>query len=342
MYKKLLIWLVILVVSFSAAGCGSSSDKSASIDYNGYSHQGSEAPMQSESVEVETATDAKTEVEVKPTFTEVKDDSTNKSLINMSSVSQKIIFTGQVNLETLDFEKTKNDLCQYITSIGGFTQNSSVNGSRIGQKAMKRAEYVFRIPKDKYNQSFIDLREFGTVVLEQSNGEDITEKYFDTEARLKTLKIQQERLQALLNKASKMEDILKIENQLQEILYQIESYTGSLKKWDSLVQYATLSVNISEVEKIKPIEPKNDGFFDRIVLSFKNSLMGLGVFLQDLVVFVAAAVPVIIPIGLICFLVYKFCRKEIKKYLKFDKNYMDSIDIIDTDNNDNIDNNDKK
>lgn len=238
----------------------------------------------------------------------------SQSSVNNANVSQKIIFTGQVNFETLNFEKTQTGLCEYITSIGGFQQNSSVQGGGIGYEGLKKAEYVFRIPKTKYMQAFIDLKKFGTVVFEQSSGEDVTDKYFDTEARLKSLKIQQERLQALLQKADKMEDILKIEKELQTTLYEIENYTGTLKKWDSLVEYSTLMVNISEVEQIKPaIAKEKDGFFSRIAFEFKNSVMGLWKFLQDFIVFIAAALPVIIPLGLIGYLIFRVIRRKIKK-----------------------------
>ena len=316
MVRKLLIWLVILVVSFSAVGCGSKSSDST-------------ADVQNEQVSVDLSKPIKGDTEkLNLTFREdnsasgseevqeVSNSANGQSLANMS-IGQKIIFTGQVKMETLNFDKTKTDLCKYIAAIGGFTQNSSVQGGGIGYAGIKSAEYVFRVPKAKYNQSLIDLRKFGTVVSEQSSGEDVTEQYFDTEARLKSLKIQQDRLHELLKKAVKMEDILKIEKELQTTLYEIENYTGTLRKWDSLVEYSTLMVNISEVEQIKPVTPKEkDGFFQRIAFSFKNSLIGVGEFLQDFVVALAGALPVIIPVGLICYLIFKVVTKKIRKLEK--------------------------
>lgn len=313
MHRKLLVGLLTLVISFSMVGCGKSSE--------------STADALNEQVSVNFSKPIKGDTEkLDLTFSEeksatsgqvVSNNASGQNIDNMANVSQKIIFTGQVNLETIEFEKDKTGLCQYISSIGGFTQNSTVHGSGIGYGGLKSAEYVFRIPKAKYSQSFIDLRKFGTVVLEQSSGEDVTEQYFDTEARLKSLKIQQERLQELLKKAVKMDDILKIEKELQTTLYEIENYTGTLKKWDSLVEYSTLAVNISEVEKIKPITPKEkDGFLSRIALSFKNSVIDLGVFLQDLVVALAATLPAFISLGLIGYFIYRVMRKKIGKIKK--------------------------
>lgn len=310
MYRKILIGLLTLVISFSMMGCGKSAETTAAPN--------EEYVQYSMSLNDKTDENTSFSEEGSASDSQVAGNNTNgQGINNMASVSQKIIYTGQVNIETLEFEKTKTDLCQYISSIGGFIQSSTVNGSGIGYSGLRNAEFIFRIPKDKYNQSFIDLRKFGTVVLEQSRGEDVTEQYFDTEARLKSLRIQQERLEALLKKADKMEDILKIEKELQSTLYDIENYTGTLKKWDSLIEYSTLTVNIYEVEKIKPTTAKdNDGFFNRITISFKNSVTGLGEFLQDLVVFLAAAIPVVIPFGLIGYLIYRVIKKKTIKYGK--------------------------
>jgi hypothetical protein len=317
LYKKLFVWLLVVVIATATMGCGSSKSQSTTSAYDEIPVKQS---IKSEGGQVDKAEAAFAGSSLtyddagNSSASEVKSNPTQKQgLVNNINLSQKIIFTGQVNFQTLDFEKTRTSLYEYITSIGGFTQNSTIQGGGIGYEGLKSAEYIFRIPKTKYSQAFIDLRKFGTVVFEQSSGEDVTDQYFDTEARLKSLKIQQERLQALLQKAIKMEDILKIEKELQTTLYEIENYTGTIKKWDSLVEYSTLKVNINEVEQIKPVTPKEkDGFFSRIAFEFKNSVMGLGEFLQNLVVFIAAALPVIIPLGLISYFVYIVARKKIK------------------------------
>ena len=318
--------ILALVLLISFAGCGSTSDESSapsmaaseavSVKYSNALNKGDIAVGQraggSEVMNEDVA-----EVEVQENGGDGSDNTTQNSGLksnNTVNISQKIIFTGKIDLETLEFDKARTELCNYMFSIGAYQQSSSVNGGRIGYKGLKSAQYVFRVPKAKYDQSFNDLRKFGTVVLEQSNGEDVTDQYFDTEARLKSLRIQQERLLELLKKAVKMEDILKIEKELQTTNYEIENLTGTLKKWDSLVEYSTLTVNLNEVEQIKPVQPKeNDGFFYRISSGFKNSVIGLWKFVQDTIVGLAAAIPVLLPLGAIGYLVYRFIRRKISK-----------------------------
>lgn len=314
--KKISLWLLIIVVTVMAAGCGSKgktaesaavapdvsvvfSDQKAQV--NGYG--GTEVQA--------TANTAAGKPEQKGNA-----DTKGQNITGIVDSSQKVIFKGQIDMETLDFEKTITELTRYISSIGGYQQSSAVHGGRIGYDSVRSAEYVFRVPKKNYTQSFADMKKFGTVVSEQSNGEDITDQYYDTEARLKSLKIQQDRLLALLQKADKMEDILKIETELQNVLYQIENYTGTLKKWDSLVDYSTLSVNVREVEQITPVKEKQKGLLGRIAEGFTNSIAGLWEFTQNLLIFIASALPVVLPLAIIGYVVYRVIRRRYPKKVK--------------------------
>lgn len=340
MRKRLYLWLLVIAVMASAAGCGAKSastsaaaDQAVSGEYGGTANDrqngrgGDEAKASKAQAAAPSTTAAAGE--------EAAVNRENTSLVTVNTdVTQKIIFSGQIDFQTLDFEKTRTDLNTYMSSIGAYIQNSYVEGGGIGYNRLKNAVYVFRIPKSKYNKAFTDMKKFGTVVFEQSNGEDVTDRYFDTEARLKSLKIQQERLLALLDKATKMEDILKIEKELQTTLYEIENLTGTLKKWDSLVDYSTLTVNIKEVEQIKPVIPtEKDGLFKRIVSGFKNSVAGLWDFTQNLLIFIASALPVLLPLGVIAYIVYRILRKKFKKNIKKSDGRSQSSEVNDSKDN---------
>lgn len=317
MLKRISTLLLILFITISVIGCGSTksnestmamADQVASDNYGAKSEEKGVVVTYSQSIKADNGSTS-----VKGNAPEEPKANESQNVTSVVDNSQKVIFTGQIDLETLDFEKTIAEISDYVGRIGGYAQSSSVHGGRIGYTGLRSAEYVFRIPKTKYTQSFIDFKDIGTVVFERSSGEDITDRYFDTEARLKSLKIQQERLMALLDKADKMEDILKIEKELQTTLYEIENYTGTIKKWDSLIEYSTLSVNVREVKEIKPEVKDDDGLFRRIAVGFKNSILGVWDFLQSFLVFIASALPVIIPLGVLGYIGFRIIRKKVKK-----------------------------
>jgi hypothetical protein len=115
----------------------------------------------------------------------------------------------------------------------------------------------------------------GHVVSSGENGEDITTQYFDTQAHLKALQIQEERLLELLKKTGELKDILELEKELANVRYQIENYTSSLQKMDNLVDYTTCNITITEVKALTKIKAEPTSFWEKLGDVFIGSLNAL-------------------------------------------------------------------
>ena len=81
----------------------------------------------------------------------------------------------------------------------------------------------------------------------QESTQDVTSAYVDVEARLKSLKLQEERLYAMMEQAGDLETLLAIQNQLTEVQYQIESYTAPQRTYDDLISYSTVDVTVDSL-----------------------------------------------------------------------------------------------
>lgn len=306
MHRRIVVSLILfLFLLLSIVGCGASANMKTADSQIGTENYGAVKASNSVQYAEEAKGDGGQNANV----------SNSTSIVNTSQNSgHKVIQTGEISLETLKFDETVSKLNNYIASVGGYIESSSIQGNNnaaYGTRSRRTANFVFRVPQGKYSQLFIDVKGFGSVVSEQSRGEDITDKYFDTEAHLKTLKIQEERLLDLLKKADKMQDILAIEKELENVRYQIESLTGTIKKWDSLVNLSTVTINVTEVEEIQPVSPSSkDGLFSRIAIGFKNSVRALWKFTQDLIVFIIVALPFLIPIAVICLIVFHIWKRK--------------------------------
>lgn len=317
MFKKIMGGFLLSILLVSLAGCGSTKKADMSAVSNSMPVEAKAAQNQSAGAQVEFSRDVTSSVNGSGSkASNDKQDSANNIQAPVAG-GYKVIQTGTVSIETLKFEDTVSNLTNYINSIGGYIEGSNVKDNRINNSqtnSSRNAQFIFRIPQVKYSQLFTDVKTFGTVVSEQSKGEDITDKYFDTEARLKSLQIQEERLLSLLQKAGKMEDILTIEKELQNTRYQIENYTGTVRKWDSLVSFSTVTINIAEVQEIKPIAPNSrNGLFNRMNFGFTNSLIHAWNLMQDLLVFVVASLPFFVPIIITFFVVFHLYKRRKKK-----------------------------
>ncbi len=247
---------------------------------------------------------------------------------NAYNSGHKIIMTGDITLETLKFEETIDKITDYIESKGGYIESSNIlrnsmsgydgtNRSDGSENSLRTATYTFRIPQIKYSKAFKDFKSFGNITSEQSVGEDITDQYFDTQAHLKTLRVQEQRVLALLSKAGKMSDILTIEKQLQSLRYKIESYTGTIRKWNSLINFATINITVDEVEEIKTVSPTaNNGLFSRIAYGFTDSVKQLWVLVQNVIVVFVIVLPYLAVTGAILLIVLYFRKRMNKKATK--------------------------
>ena len=143
-----------------------------------------------------------------------------------------------------------------------------------------------------------------------SSAENITEAYYDTDSRLKTAQIKLERLQELLSKADNMADIITIESAISDTEYEIESLSGTLRHYDALVDYATVSLTLSETYKLDENEGAPLTFGARIARAFTNGLRDTGVFLEDLAIGIANNLVFLAVLAALAVVVVRAVRKK--------------------------------
>lgn len=228
----------------------------------------------------------------------------------------KIIKSGYMAVETLEFDDTTNTIIRKVQQEGGFIASSNIQGVAKGDKAykpMRTAQFKIRIPSNLFEQFMTDVGELGNVTRNENLGEDVSAQYYDTEARVQTLTLQEERILTILGKAEKLSDILELERELSRVRYEIESQTGTLKKWDSLVSYSSLDIDIYEVEEIKEVEKNPVTLWEKITKGFKTSFKNAVNFLEFMLIFFISAVPFLILFGIIGLVVYLIVRLILKK-----------------------------
>jgi uncharacterized protein DUF4349 len=232
---------------------------------------------------------------------------------SLTENNRKIIKSARVELETLEFDKTTSAIVEKTKSIGGYVESSNISGSRISEKQSfqdRYASFNLRIPEKYFEQFMLDFNNIGNVINSENSGTDITGEYFDSEARLKSLQIQEERLIEILKKAESVKDIIELERELSDVRYQIENFTGTLRKWDNMVNFATIQVSVYEVQEIK--EPKPISLIDRVGDGFSSSIKVLIKLVKELTVLIAILLPFVI-IALVIFLIVKYILKKMKK-----------------------------
>ena len=234
----------------------------------------------------------------------------------VGEVEAKVIKTGYIGIETLDFDATTNEITKQVQMQGGFIASSNIEGvsrkEQYGQRK-RRANFQVRIPSQRFEQFLTDVGELGNIIRNEKWGEDISGKYYDTEARLKSLTIQEDRLLAILMEAEELQYILELERELATVRYEIENLTGTLRKWDNQVAYSTVNIDVYEVEEIKPEEPDPITIWEKIVNGFRKSLKSVAAILEFLAVFLISAIPFLVLFGAIGAVVMLIVKRVVKR-----------------------------
>jgi hypothetical protein len=229
-----------------------------------------------------------------------KTENSPNDLLKTSLAGQgKIIQNGIIQMETLGFDETVEHILSKTSSVGGYVQGSNVSGRSIeanSYEERRRGQFTLRIPKTKFDGFILDVGSLGSITSKQISTDDVTSAYFDTQAHLKSLIIQEERLIELLKKTGELKDIIVVEKELTSVRYEIEGLTGNLKKWDNLIDFCTLNIELSEVNKIKenPIS-----FGDKIVNGFVDSVKSLIDIGKGFIVIMSVCMPYLVILSIV-------------------------------------------
>ncbi|MBA1335107.1 MAG: hypothetical protein HPY66_0729 [Firmicutes bacterium] len=220
-----------------------------------------------------------------------------------AEAGRKIINNAELSLNVENFDESFRAIQQVVEKTGGFIQssNSYVSRSNVGEdgRDYKEGHVALRIPGSEFYRALDEIEHLGKTTNKSVFGNDVTKQYMDMEARLKSKEVQEERLLDILSKAAKVEDILRIENELNRVRTEIEMYVSQMRDWDNLVQYSTINVFIREVEpKDKQVSPPKMGnLWDRVKKGFILTTNGILDIVEALIVGIGFALPVIIIAG---------------------------------------------
>lgn len=224
---------------------------------------------------------------------------------------RKLIRTVTIDAETDDLDALLSQLDEQLKELGGYVQDKTVRNGRDSNR--RYATMTLRIPVEKLD-AFVGRVEDATNILSSSEkAEDVTLRYTATKSQIKALETEEARLLELMEKAQSLNDLLALESRLADVRRELETVQSQLKVFDSLIDYGTLHLTITEVKEYTPVEEEEPTVWERIGTGFVRSLQGVWKILTELFVFVIVALPyLVIPVG-VCVLVILLHRRNRKK-----------------------------
>ena len=232
--------------------------------------------------------------------------------------ASKIIYTADICLETLEYDKTVESLNAEIEKAGGFVSYSNETTSdynnwynevdtagdtAASKNSMKKHMYItLRVPSEKFSEMKDYISGLGQVISSSTQADNVSKQYAETKTQIEALEKEEKRLLEMMDSAKTIDEMITVENRLTDVQTQLNALKTDLSDLDSHVNYSTINVQIDEVRKYTApvVEPEErPGFFKRVWNRIKGSMSSFAVTLEGLLMLLITVLPYLLTIGLI-------------------------------------------
>ena len=319
--KKRFVVPAVLVMAMCLSGCGHSASyseaPSASYMKEDMGYAAEEAAYDVADGTYMDAADAAVEpMEVGGAA--MKESSTNGGDTSAlrAQDGQKIVYTGNLSIQTLEYDKSAASIRKKIRDAGGFSESESESDRdynwyrySAGSSSTRSLSITARIPSEKF-ESFMDsLSGDGKVMNRSMNAENISQVYANKETYKKALEKEQERLLAMMDKAETIEDMIAVESRLSDVERQLNAYKTDLSAMDKDVQYSTIYIDLQEVKRYSDETPTTT-FPEKVKYAFEDAISTFRDFCEGIILFVVRSFPFLILLGIVIALMIRQARKS--------------------------------
>lgn len=238
---------------------------------------------------------------------ETTEESTDKEVSDDVKLERdKIIYTCDMSISVEDFDDAINTVEALVNDNEGIIEQSSYTDCSDSSGYLRKyKEYKIRIPSDNFDSFISEAGKNAEVLDKSTDAVNVTQDYNDYAATLEVYEAKYERYKALLNKATKMEDILTIEESLAGTQDDINWIKTRMNEINTDVAYSYVYLTVEDIDESKSGDPT---FGDKVSNVFKNSWSG---FLFEVI----AVFPYILLLGAVIIAIV-LTRRKIKKVEK--------------------------
>jgi uncharacterized protein DUF4349/putative zinc finger protein len=218
-----------------------------------------------------------------------------------------------LTLTTKEFDKARGSMEEILKRHGGYMGELQMSAPADAGRTLTA---TLRIPASQLDAAMAELKKLGRVKGESQGGEEVTQQYVDLEARLANGKHTEQRLtEILIQRTGKLQDVLKVELEIDRVRGEIEQMDAEKKELSKRVAFATLNTTIQEEyqAKLRATPPSTESRFRNAGVDGYNTvvegLISVGLFLLS-------AGPSLLLWAAILFLPARWAWRKVKANLK--------------------------
>ena len=267
----------VLIVSLATGGCGRQVPSRSSQRFEQTNTAAAPADASAAQADYRVAKAARAESRDDP---EPADD-------KPPGLERKIIYNADLELAVEQFSELAPKIEALAQRFGGFVASSDAHGMP-GQP--RSGLWRIRVPAARFQPLLDAIRPLGEIRRISTNSDDVSEEFYDVEARMRNKKQEESRLLKLLeDRTGKLEEVLAVEREIARVRGEVEQLEGRLRVLTDLTSLSTVTLRVEEIAAYRPEQAATFGA--RLGRSFNGSLGSLVATAEALAVFIAASLP---------------------------------------------------
>ena len=218
-----------------------------------------------------------------------------------------IIQTASTELVTEYFDDVVARLRYLAPAAGGY-----IESEMLTNRGWRIFSIVLRVPAASFETVLRQVESLAEVRFSNQWAQDVTDQFYDMVGSLEIRRIEEERILALIEEATNIQELLALEQRLSNTRLSIEMYLSHLNNMAGQIAYSTITVTLTDIsEEITVAYAPTLG--ERIGEAFGDSVGGTVSAVQNFIVFFAGVVIPLMLLGLIGVGVYMITRKVLRK-----------------------------
>ena len=158
-----------------------------------------------------------------------------------TTMPRNVVKSGSMTMQVDSVDDAEGKARQTAESLGGRVDRIT---SADLASPLATMDMTLRIPVAKFEQAMEQLQKLGTRLAKSVEVEDVTTEIIDFNARLKTMRVQEQLVRTMLARAGTLQDTLTINNDLTRLRAEIEALDAKRRLLESQAAFSTLHLKL--------------------------------------------------------------------------------------------------
>jgi hypothetical protein len=179
-----------------------------------------------------------------------KEGDTYSSGAFLPTEERMIVRTGDISLVVENVINARDAITRLAERFDGYVVSSQISG----EEEEMRGWISIRVPDESFDQALTEMRALAVrVKSENTSSQDVTQEYTDLQARLNNAEATEKQYLALLEKATDVQDILSIYQNLSQVRQEIEQIKGQMQYLERTASMSLISAYLEPQATAKPL-----------------------------------------------------------------------------------------